>query len=197
MLRMWNWRLGREEACLSHLAGQSPASTPWLCCCPRPISDTEVWEAGCCDASEAALSTQGKCSAARSLSKQAKWLVMPEVVKLLVWYRREVGASCLSEDKPLRGRHNHGCWSRRWCGAPVPLLPQGLALPGRRQRLQSAEGKLSINPPPSPLPPGRRVGVRRVVRWCTTLQARPGAALHLQQLQRGWGVNLLPRPPCR
>lgn len=196
-LRIWNWSLGREEACPNFLADQSPASTSWLLP-PHPLSDTEMWEARRCAASEAVLSTQGECSAAWCLPTQAKWLVIPEVVTNC-W----CGAGERWEHHVCRRTSLREASTTTAAGASGGVEPQSLCCP--RVQLCQAGGEgfsqqkenWALTPHLPRCPPGRRVRVRRAARWSTAPQARPGAALHFQQLPRGWGVNLLPRPPCQ
>lgn len=74
------------------------------------------------------------------------------------WRDGEGGAARLSEDKslvPLQGRQDHICHSSWQCRAPIPLLPQSChgvqhCRVSRRQKLQSAEGKLRVNFPAAP-----------------------------------------------
>lgn len=98
-----------------------------------------------------------------------EWLVtlppQPPAVKLPVWWAREVerrgrGAACLSEDKslvPLWGRQDHICHSSWQCHALIPQLPQSCHGVWHHQaggkNLQSAEGKLRVNPLPCLLAP--------------------------------------------
>lgn len=95
------------------------------------------------------------------------------------WGRRSVP---LSNDKslvPLWGRQDHICHNSWQCCAPVPLLPQSChpASPGRRQKLQSAEGKLRVNPLPFPRPPAPmwRGDERGGMKSCTTGKAKSSA----------------------
>lgn len=97
-----------------------------------------MWEAGCCDASEAALSTQGKCSAARSLPKQAKWLVMPEVVKLLVVVQ-EGGGSIMS----VRGQVSARKAQPRLLEPQMVWSPSSSAAPGSGSAGQEAKASIS------------------------------------------------------